>query len=156
MRYNNGKLTCPKCGEQGMNIFTNWLSREKTVGAITKKQYFFYYFTEKEKSFKCLGFLKRIKYSGDCCEAICFIFTAILYIPIFFIVDIIDWCCVKERMYHIFLENQDNEDLMLKVILVLVFSISDTMILRIPKFFVSATDRALRLTPASVMASTAS
>ena len=109
MRYNNGKLTCPKCGEQGMNIATNWLSREKTVGAITKKQYFFYYFTEKEKSFKCLGFLKRIKYSGDCCEAICFIFAAILYIPIFFIVDIIDWCCVKERMYYIFLENQDDE-----------------------------------------------
>jgi hypothetical protein len=92
-----------------MNIATNWLSREKTVGEITQKQYFFYYFTEKEKSFKCLGFLKRIKYSGDCCGAICFIFTAILYIPIFFIVDIIDWCCVKERMYYIFLENQDNE-----------------------------------------------
>ena len=47
---NLGKLICKKCKNNGMNIYTNWLSRKKYINKSKERQLIFYNKTIIKKS----------------------------------------------------------------------------------------------------------
>ena len=42
MEYNSGELICKRCGNNGMNIYTNWLNRKKYINNSLETQWIFY------------------------------------------------------------------------------------------------------------------
>ena len=115
MNYESGELICPKCKNNGMDIYTNWISREVYNGKIKKKQWIFYYKTydcDCEYCFNCncrenwiflffetqwnvsCSLLRDFFCCHECsCSCILFefimIFYFIFYISIFWIIDLI-------------------------------------------------------------------
>ena len=53
MDYNSGELICKNCGNNGMNIYTNWLNRKKYINNSNEIQWIFYNkIISKKKKFK--------------------------------------------------------------------------------------------------------
>ena len=42
MDYNSGEFVCPKCGENGMDIYTNRIIKKKYFNNCIEKRWIFY------------------------------------------------------------------------------------------------------------------
>ena len=119
MNYESGEFICPQCKNNGIGKYTNWISREVFDGKVKIKQWIFYYKTNNCGC--CFGcncreiwiflFFER-EWDGSCvwledffccdsCKSFLFgfvlIFYFILYISLFWIIDLIRflfrYCC---------------------------------------------------------------
>lgn len=128
MKNNSGKFKCPKCGYNKINSFGNWFSREEFINNELKTKWIFY--EDEKKEWECCicckncCFFKLCGQSLICCctkEVIsddvyffspCYPCTLIIYLLLFFWIDLIYFLCIKTKDY-IGLSGKNNTNLLL-------------------------------------------
>ena len=115
MNYNSGNFKCPKCGNNKVNSFKNWLSRDEFIENNTLKTKWIFYQDEK-KEWKCciccnnccegdLSYQTSITLMCCCSDescpglAICYPCLSIFYILFCFWCDLIYFLCMATKDY---------------------------------------------------------
>ena len=110
MNQNSGTFKCPKCGNNKIGEFKNWINREEFIDNKINKKWIFY--VEKKKKWKCcIACGKDMRYSCKrnllcCCRKDtvdgCCIFlpcSSIFYILFWFWIDLFYYLCCLTYKY---------------------------------------------------------